>query len=46
MQGKIQYREWEKDGKKHHATEIVIDKMEFVGSKEKAAAEDYGDIPF
>lgn len=48
VEGKISYREWEKDGKKHYATEIVIDKMEFVGSKgdKQTAAGDYGDIPF
>lgn len=43
FEGKIQYREWEKDGKKHYATDIVVDKMEFVGSKK---AGDFSDIPF
>jgi single-strand DNA-binding protein len=47
VEGKITYRDWEKDGKKNYATEIVIDKVEFVGSKEKPAAEEpYSDIPF
>ena len=48
IQGKIQNRTWEKDGKKHYATDIVIDRMEFVGKKgEQPAAEpDYNDIPF
>ena len=46
VEGKISYREWEKDGRKQYGTDIVIDHMEFVGNKEKAAAEDYGDIPF
>jgi single-strand DNA-binding protein len=48
FEGKINYREWEKDGKKHYATDIVIDRMEFVGKKgEQPALEpDYGDIPF
>jgi single-strand DNA-binding protein len=49
FEGKIQYREWEKDGRKHYATEIVVDKLEFVGSKgekQTAAHEGYDDIPF
>jgi single-strand DNA-binding protein len=47
LEGKIKYKDWEKDGRKHYSTEIVIDKMEFVGSKEKSAEEpDYEDIPF
>ena len=43
FEGKIQYREWEKDEKKYYATEIVVDKMEFGGSKK---VEDYSEIPF
>lgn len=47
LEGKIQYREWEKDGRKYYATEIVADKVQFVGSKgEKTAQEGYEDIPF
>jgi single-strand DNA-binding protein len=48
FEGKVQYREWEKDGKKHYSTEIVIDKMEFVGSKgdKQTVGEGYDDIPF
>ena len=48
FEGKIQYREWEKDGKKYYATEIVIDKVEFVGSKgeQQTEGEGYDDIPF
>lgn len=47
IEGKISYREWEKDGRKYYATEIVADKVEFVGSKaDKPAEQDYGDIPF
>jgi single-strand DNA-binding protein len=49
LEGKITYQEWEKDGRKHYSTEIVIDKMEFVGSKgekQTAAGEGYEDIPF
>lgn len=46
LEGKIVYREWEKDGKKHYATDIVIDKLEFVGSKPAEGSEDYDNIPF
>jgi single-strand DNA-binding protein len=49
FEGKIIYQEWEKNGKKHYSTEIVIDKMEFVGSKgekQTATQEGYEDIPF
>lgn len=49
VEGKISNREWEKDGRKHYSTEIVIDKMEFVGSrgeKQTAGQEGYDDIPF
>jgi single-strand DNA-binding protein len=46
LEGKITYREWEKDGKKHYSTEIVADKVEFVGSKPTAEEPDYNDIPF
>jgi single-strand DNA-binding protein len=49
VEGKIVYREWEKDNKKHYATEIHIEKMEFVGSKgekQTTEAEGYNDIPF
>lgn len=46
LEGKITYREWEKDGKKHYATEIVVDKVEFVGSKPTPEEPDYGSIPF
>lgn len=49
LEGKITYQQWEKDGKKNYSTEIVIDKMEFVGSKgekQTAGQEGYNDIPF
>jgi single-strand DNA-binding protein len=49
FEGKVTYQQWEKDGKKHYSTEIVIDKMEFVGSrgeKQTAAQDSCDDIPF
>jgi single-strand DNA-binding protein len=34
FEGKITYGEWEKDGVKHHRTQIIVDKMEFVGDRQ------------
>lgn len=34
IEGRIEYRTWEKDGIKHNATEIVADKMQMLGGKE------------
>jgi len=34
-EGKIQYDTWEKDGVKHNATKIILEKMEMLDSKEK-----------
>ena len=31
LEGKLQTRSWDKDGQKHYTTEIVGDKMEFLG---------------
>lgn len=33
VEGRLQTREYEKDGQKHFATEIVADRVEFLGSK-------------
>ena len=33
IEGRIEYRTWEKDGIKHNATEIVADKMQMLGGK-------------
>lgn len=35
LEGKITTRSWEKDGTKHYITEIVADKIELLGGKEK-----------
>jgi len=35
IEGKITTRSWEKDGTKHYMTEIVADKIELLGGKEK-----------
>lgn len=33
IQGRIENREWEKDGIKRYSTEIVVDKLQMLGSK-------------
>lgn len=33
VEGKINYKKWEKDGVKHNATEIKLDSMQMLGSK-------------
>jgi len=39
IEGEITYREWEKDGKKNHITEIVAGNFEFTGSKSSSEGE-------
>jgi len=52
VEGKIQTRSWEKDGEKKYKTEIVVNRVEFLGSKvvkEDAPAEapaDDEEVPF
>lgn len=38
VQGKLQTRSYEKDGVKHYSTEIVADRVTFVGGKPVAAS--------
>ncbi len=47
MEGKITYRQWEKDGQKHYATETVMDKLKMLGGgrREEEPDEDR-DLPF
>jgi len=33
VHGRLQTRTYEKDGVKHYSTEVVVDRLEFVGSK-------------
>lgn len=42
VQGRMQVREYEKDGVKQRATELVVDLMHFSGPKRK---EDFTDVP-
>jgi len=39
IEGRIQTREWEKDGEKRYSTEIIVNHIEFVGTKESATPE-------
>jgi single-strand DNA-binding protein len=38
FEGALQTRTWEKDGQKHYATEILVDRLYFVDSKNEAGA--------
>ena len=35
IEGKLETRQWEKDGQKHYTTEIKVDKWDFVDSAKK-----------
>lgn len=40
LEGKIYTRQWEKDGVKRYATEIIIDTMQMLGGKDNASSGD------
>jgi single-stranded DNA-binding protein len=46
VEGKIQYSNYEKDGRKVYATDIVADKVSFGPRKEAEPATAGGDIPW
>lgn len=52
VEGRIEYREWEKDGAKRYSTEIVADRMQMLGGKpsgdkpDRKVAYDDLDAPF
>jgi single-strand DNA-binding protein len=53
VEGRLQTRSWEKDGQKHFATDVVADRVVFLGSKPAGGAAPAGapagsdeDIPF
>lgn len=55
IDGRIQVRSWEKDGKRQYMTEVVADRVEFLSKSQKAPEDSYGgrevdcdeeDIPF
>ena len=45
IEGRIQTREWEKDGEKKYTTEIVANQMQMLGSKGDAQTADFPPIP-
>lgn len=45
VEGKIQIRTYEKDGQKHYATEIVAERVIFIGSGERDERSAPGDAP-
>ena len=49
-EGKIQTDTWEKDGQKHNATKIILEKMEMLGNKKQEPTEQQSapmeDVPF
>lgn len=40
LEGKIATRQWEKDGVKRYATEIIIDTMQMLGGKDNSSSGD------
>lgn len=42
VEGRIQTREWEKDGEKKYTTEIVASQVIFLGGKSESASKDEG----
>lgn len=37
VEGKLSNRQWEKDGQKHYATEVVVEQMQLLGGKKDDA---------
>jgi len=35
IEGRLQTRQWEKNGQKQYTTEVVVDRIEFLDSKQK-----------
>ena len=36
FEGRLQTSSWEKDGKTHYKTEVVVDRVEFIGGRESS----------
>jgi len=45
VEGRIKSRNWEKDGVKHYATDIVVDEVVLVGSRSDSGGEGGGAAP-
>ena len=46
VEGKIDYQTWEKDGVKQYRTEIIANRVQSLGGKGDAKAEEKSDLPF
>jgi single-strand DNA-binding protein len=46
VEGRIQTREWEKDGVKRYSTEIIADRVQFLGGGDKKAEGENEKIDF
>lgn len=43
LEGELRTRQWEKDGQKHYATEIIVKEIQFLDSKPQAQPDPYFD---
>ena len=46
VEGKLQTREWERDGVKQYTTEIIASEVRFIGGKNERPVSNKDDIPF
>ncbi|MFH1074856.1 MAG: single-stranded DNA-binding protein [Candidatus Firestonebacteria bacterium] len=45
IEGRLQYRTWEKDGQKRSSLDVVAERVQFLGGKKKEAAGDEEAVP-
>jgi len=45
VSGRIENRSWEKDGVKHHRSEVVADEMQMLGGKREQGEREQADAP-
>ena len=45
IEGRLRSREWERDGQKHYATEIVADELKLLGRREGTSQQEYTPAP-
>lgn len=46
VSGRISTRNCEKDGQKHYITEVIVDKIDLLGSKERKSEESSDEFPW
>lgn len=44
VEGRLRSREWERDGVKHYATEIVADELKLLGRRQEGATQNQGGV--